>query len=151
MHRQTSLTPETSAKILRAIREGNYKITACAEAGIHRDTLNGWEHRGAAGEEPYASFSDSLKKAEAIGERRLLARLRKAPQNWQAFAWILERKFPARWGGRVRATVQDELAQMFEHLRDSLEPETYEKVMSVALAKRSEETAAPIIDARHKH
>jgi hypothetical protein len=108
MARPTLLTPEVAARILASIRAGNYKAQACQAAGIHRDTLHGWEQRGARGEEPFAEFSDALQKAEATAERRLLKQVRAGVDGWQSKAWIMERRWPSRWGGRVRATISDE-------------------------------------------
>jgi len=127
--RPTSLTPEVSALLLKAVRLGNYKATACAEAGIHRDTLNDWEHRGAKGEEPFASFTDALKKAEALAERRLLSLVRKGGEGWQSKAWIMERRWPSKWGGRVRATVSDERESLLAKV--TADPELHQRLRDV--------------------
>lgn len=132
MGRPTLLTPELQARLLTILRKGNYRQTACHAVGISPQTLIEWEHRGdRIGDEPYASFAEALKKAEAYAERRLLSTIRAAPQNWQAYAWILERKMPSKWSARVRATVNDEMATVMAKLKDRLDPETWLKVIRV--------------------
>jgi hypothetical protein len=127
--RPTSLTPELAKRILASIRAGNYKSTACQAAGIHRDTLNDWEHRGARGEEPYAEFSDALQKAEATAERKLLRQIRLGVDGWQSKAWIMERRWPAKWGGRVRTVVNDEVATLLAKVQH--EPELHARLRDV--------------------
>ncbi len=155
MSRQTSLTDETQAIILEAIRAGNYKVTACSKAGIHRDTLNGWELRGAKGEEPYASFSDALQTAEAEAEAKLLTEIRTAQPGipgvsgadlWTAKAWILERRWPKRWAARVRQAVTEELDALTDRLQRRLDDATYRKVLDASREDASGEAAG---DARH--
>lgn len=143
MARPTSLTPEVQETIIAAIRSGNYKATACSLAGIHRDTLHSWEVRGAAGEEPFASFSDALQKAEAEAEADLLTEIRTAqsstpgpggngPDLWQAKAWIMERRWPKRWAARVRTAVTEELDAFTDRLARRLDEATYRKVMDAS-------------------
>lgn len=138
--RPTKLTPEVQEQILADLRGGNYRTTACARAGIHRDTLYKWEQRGATGEEPYASFFDAIQKAEAEAEVEALTRIRTAQPAvtgeggrgadlWQKDAWLMERRWPSRWGGRVRATVNDELAAVLKRIEAKLDPETFAKVV----------------------
>lgn len=136
--RPTSLTPEVQATIIAAIEAGNYKVTACALAGIHRDTLNDWEHRGARGEEPFKTFSDALQKAEAVAESTLLNEVMRAEPGitgqrgadvWQSRAWVMERRWPKRWSGRVRMEVSEQLAQLIERLKTKLDEATLAKVV----------------------
>ena len=77
----TKLTAEVQETIVTAIRQGNYLETAAALAGIHRDTLYSWIRKGVTSPEGnrYRNFSDMLTRA---------------------MAWLLERRFPRRWGRR---------------------------------------------------
>lgn len=51
-------------------------------------------------------FLQAVKTAESEAEQRLLARIEQAAeQQWQAAAWILERRWPDRWGARQRHEV----------------------------------------------
>lgn len=137
MARPTSL-PEVQAVILTAIEAGNYRVTACAAAGIHRHTLQNWEKWGAEGKEPYAEFLAALQTAEAKAEMRLLSDIDSARAGtpgvsgadvWQTKAWILERRWPQRWAARVRTVVAEEVGTLVNKLRD--QPELQRKVADV--------------------
>lgn len=150
MGKPTSWTPEVQAVIVEAIRRGNYKVTACALAGIHRDTLNDWEHRGARGDEPYASFLAELQRAEADAETGLLEEIRTAEGGkdatpWQSRAWVMERRWPKRWAQRIRSAVSEELTALLKRIEAKLDPETYAKVVDAA----REDDADAQTDARH--
>lgn len=145
------LTDAVKASLLESLRGGNYRVVACAKAGIHRDTLSGWEQRAKAGEEPYASFIAELHQAEAESEARLLAEIRQAapavtgvsgPDLWQAKAWILERRFPKRWGLRVRAAVNEELEGLLDRLQKRLDADVFEKVIDAAREETPGEEAS---------
>jgi len=73
------LTEAVQAVIVDAIRCGNYLETAAACAGIHKQTFYDWLRKGASAQEPniYSNFSDAVTRA---------------------MAWLLERRFPRRWG-----------------------------------------------------
>lgn len=103
--RHTLCTPERTAIICEALEGGAYLATAAALAGLHPDTVYKWLKRGAEGEEPYATFASAVESAQATGEKRLLDLIRAAaaePKHWQAAAWMLERKFPDRYGRKMR-------------------------------------------------
>jgi len=70
----------------------NYAQAADA-VGIHRDTLNDWEHTK-------SDFSDALRKAKAEGINRRLERIERAAKkgDWRADAWWLERVYPDQFG-----------------------------------------------------
>lgn len=156
MGRPTSFTPEVGETIIAAITAGNYKATACAAAGIHRDTLNEWERRGSHGEEPYASFANALMIAEAKAEMALLAEIKSAQPAvvqshgadvWQSRAWIMERRWPKRWGGRVRLSVTEELGSLLDRLQKNLDAETFAKV--VHATREDGGGDSPGTDSRH--
>jgi hypothetical protein len=56
--------------------------------------------RGKKEEEPYTGFLDAIEKAQACAEQDLLAAIKK-DTSWQSKAWILERKFPKKWGRKM--------------------------------------------------
>lgn len=144
MGRPTSLTPEVQRAICLSLRGGNYRETAAQAAGIHRNTLRSWVQRGEAGEEPYAEFLCALEKAEACGERKLLRNIRKGVDGWQSQAWILERRWPGRWSGRVRVTVSDHVDQLTAKLK--ADPELHRKVVDVLA---DQEPAAGVTHGAH--
>jgi hypothetical protein len=106
--RPSKLNPDCIARLVDALRAGHTREGAAALAGIGRSTFNAWL---AAAKEPDAdrellAFLDAIKNAEADAESELLGVIRAAAERqWQAAAWILERRHPDRWGKRVKAEV----------------------------------------------
>lgn len=106
MARPTKLTPSVQTKLTKALASGCYRETAAHVAGIGVSTLYRWLEQGEADIEhdkatPYRELREAIEKAEAAAEKKLLEIiLAAAPKNWQAAAWTLERKNPARWGRR---------------------------------------------------
>ena len=102
--RPTKLTPETQARIVDAIRDGMTYETACALSSITYSTFRNWIIAGEnTGDGIYYEFLQSVKKANAEAEAELVQRIKSAGQReWQANAWILERRYPDRWGRRDR-------------------------------------------------
>ncbi len=123
--RPTKLNEDVQHKICSAIRAGNYIETAAAYAGINKSTLYDWMKRGEREkqrveknpryrvrkrEEPFVEFSNAIEKALADAEIRDVAIIARAAEDvWQAAAWRLERKFPDRWGKKMR--VEQEVKQ----------------------------------------
>jgi hypothetical protein len=102
MARPSKLTPEITAILAEAIRAGGTREAAAARAGIGPSTLYDWLKRGDTGDERYQEFSEAIKKAEADLEAKALGLiLDAAGKSWQAAAWLLERRFPDRWGRRL--------------------------------------------------
>ncbi len=119
--RPLKITSEIQAKIVDAIKAGNYIETAAAYAGIHKSTLYDWLKRGerekqrvagtkkkiAKKEEAFVIFSDAVEKALADAEVRDVMLIAKAAQvDWKAAAWRLERKFPDKWGRKDRVDAE---------------------------------------------
>lgn len=100
MGRPTKLTPETQAVIIEALENGNYAETAATLGGISHDTFYTWIRKGEDGVEPYAAFADATKRASAKAEAASLASVRAQSDSWQASAWFLERRFPAKYAKR---------------------------------------------------
>lgn len=98
--RPTKLTPEVQTTIVNALAAGTYLETAAAAAGINQDTLHRWLRNGARADGGLQKgFSEAVKKALASAEVRNLATITLASASqWQAAAWILERRYPQRWG-----------------------------------------------------
>lgn len=95
--------PELVQQLLAAIRDGNYRETACRAAGISKQTFYNWLKRAEHGDEAAIRFVDALEKAEAEAERETVSNVRSAsklPQFWAAGMTYLERKYPDRWGRR---------------------------------------------------
>lgn len=69
--RPTKLTPEVHATIIALIRNGAFRVQACAEAGISTKTLRNWEKQALDDVEPYASFIEELEIAQHRSEAKL--------------------------------------------------------------------------------
>lgn len=104
MARPTKLTPELRDRICAFLRAGNYVETAAAAAGISKETLYKWLRRGARSKGgPCRDFADAVAVAQAQAEARDVALIARAAESqWQAAAWRLERRLPARWSRRER-------------------------------------------------
>jgi hypothetical protein len=86
------------------VRAGNYLETAAAHAGIAKVTLFEWLRRGNREKSGvYREFVNDIEKALADAEIHDVLNIAKAGlEHWQAIAWRLERKFPARWGRKIQ-------------------------------------------------
>ncbi len=102
--RPTKLNDEVTDKLVKAIAQGNYYEAACAYAGIDYSTFRNWMTRGEEDKKgEYFEFFEAIKKAEAAAELRLVQEWQKhIPNNWQAIATFMERRYPDRWGKRDR-------------------------------------------------
>jgi hypothetical protein len=147
--RPTSLTPEVQATIVAAIEAGNYRSTAAASAGVHRNRLAEWEKRGESGEEPYASFACALQRAEAKSEMAALAKIRDARAGtpgvsgadvWTNEAWFLERRFASRWCARVKQQVAETVDTLTSKLK--AKPELHRQVLDVIAADEEPATGS---------
>ena len=114
----TKLTDEVTAKVVAGIRGGATFETAALYAGIERKTLRRWCKIGRAGldaddtsEElrPYVEFVRALDEALASFKLALTTGIFAAaqgrdgqPGQWQAYAWLGERRFPDEFGRRTR-------------------------------------------------
>ena len=100
--RPDTFNPEAAKRIINVILMGGYIETAAAYGGIHRDTLYRWLKRGRAKScnEPdliqfVADYDSAIVKAEVL----LLTKVQTAAQeDWKPAAFILERRYPERWG-----------------------------------------------------
>ena len=92
--RPTKYSPAVAWRICEAVARGCSREGAAALAGISVSTLHEWRNE-------FPEFSDGLEKADARFEAACVASVRQAgrdPRKWTASAWLLERKFPQRYG-----------------------------------------------------
>jgi len=86
------MTPQVIDTILQHVREGIWPERAARLAGIDAAAMR--KHK-----ERHPDFVTELEKAEAQAETNLHGRmLRAMDDNWTAVAWMLERRFPQRYG-----------------------------------------------------
>jgi len=91
---------EKMYKVLDGIKAGMSYEGACGVARVTYNTFLNWRKRGeveTAGK--YFKFFQELQHAEAIAEAEQLKKIKKDPDTKYA-CWILERRFPERWGRR---------------------------------------------------
>ena len=113
------------ATLLKLLRLGNFRVTACAAVGITEDTLRNWQERARAGEEPFADFVDEVERAEALAEidtvnviamcargevpknkdGKVIPEDKRPFKDWRAAAFILERRGARRWAPTQRNEV----------------------------------------------
>jgi hypothetical protein len=89
----TLLTPEVEAKILAGIRDAGMSLqTACAWAGISDDTL-------ARQRKKDPELAARVERAREMFKAKMVTLISAAaPKNWNAAAWLLERKHPEEFG-----------------------------------------------------
>ena len=121
MARPTKLTPEVEERIVRAIRAGNYPEVAARHAGVHPSTYYRWMERGAlegdaSEDDPYRHLRAEVERALADAEAAEVALIAQAARggSWAAAAWLLERRYPDRWGRRARLEQVHEIKQAEE-------------------------------------
>jgi len=105
MARTPGLTPEISLKITTALRNGVSVNAACRQAGVPKSTYYKWLTKGRDGMEAYEAFYQAVEKATGEAEEHFLKMIQaiaagKIKGNWQAYAWILERRFHEDWRRR---------------------------------------------------
>lgn len=96
---------ELAEKVIQHILLDQSVSEAAQAAGLHIDTIMGWVERGAQGNSKYKDFAERYKKAQAQTEARFLSKVQDPnTRDWQRWAWMLERKWPNRWGRRLDIT-----------------------------------------------
>lgn len=111
------LDEKRTAKVIEALRAGNYMDTAAMYAGISKQTLYNWLAKGRDAREKVANggiasdqeakfieLVDAVEKARADAEVRNVHLIQQAAQGgtWQAAAWFLERSHPGKWARREK-------------------------------------------------
>lgn len=88
---------ELASKLIEA---GNTIQTIFGALGISKQTWYNWLNKGEKAKSGmYRELWEEVQKAESRAETRYVSIIAKAaPENWQAAAWWLERKYPERWG-----------------------------------------------------
>lgn len=111
--RPPTLTKEVAEKICVHLDEGLFIQSALYAEGVKPRTYYAWKEQGEADSEAgkdetiYAQFLHMIKEAEVRIETKTVGELLKGGFGWQAQAWFLERRFPARWGNRMRLSLEE--------------------------------------------
>jgi transposase len=127
MARPSKFTPDRRKRILEALRQGNTRKAAVAQAGISYETFCQWLHQ-------YPEFSDQVKNAEAEAELASVRVIREAAvTTWQAAAWWLERRRPEEWSNShvIRVKLEREVESLLDFLQKNLDTPTYERILDL--------------------
>jgi hypothetical protein len=119
--RPTVYNAELVTRLCASIAQWVPLKTACRIEGIGRQTIYDWRRRAELGEQPYVDFAAQLDRALASVEASLLQHVQwGAMESWRAAAWLLERRFPKRYGTHQTLRVEKAPADMTD---DELEAE----------------------------
>ena len=86
-------------QLLANLREGMTIEASCAQAGIGRTTYYEWLKKSGEGGEWTREVDAAITFSEAV----ILDKIKRASElkeDWRGWAWILERRFPQRWGAK---------------------------------------------------
>lgn len=111
--RPTKLTPELIGEAAAFIQGGAYATTVQRALGVSESAWYAWLDRGRAAltkapsrlnatDVLCAEFVIRIDQADALGELKLGLGPAAGMLGWQGMAWMMERKWPDRWG-RSRA------------------------------------------------
>ncbi len=97
-----AVRPELTEAIVTLLSEGLSIRSSCNLCGVSERAYHEWTARGQAGEEPYAAFFDAASRARDSWKARLISRIEASAEggDWRASAFLLERQFPAEFGGK---------------------------------------------------
>ncbi len=103
-HKNTKLTEEKIQLASKLIGAGNTIQTIFGALGISKQTWYNWLNKGEKAKSGiYRELWEEVQKAESRAETRYVTIIAQAAEeNWQAAAWMLERKYPERWGKKDR-------------------------------------------------
>lgn len=122
--------------IKEALEDGLPQSTAAELSGISQATFYGWMQLGEQGIDLYSEFFEAVVLAKATGEKKLIDAVQigtlDPAQGWRAASWLLERRYPDKYGASVTVRKAEEkaLGVMLERLRTGLDPATFARVIT---------------------
>lgn len=128
----TKLTPELMARTFELVEAGMNLDGVAYSVGINPTTFYRWMREGRyATEGPYYEFFAGVKKGLATFGFFCFQQVASGRRDWRRYAWLLERKFPDRWGRRRlrmaarprkrRRTMEELVAEAREKLGSAME------------------------------
>lgn len=98
--RKSKYTPATVKKIVHALELGATHELAQNYAGVGHTVFYEWMNSKPA-------FAAAVRQAEGVAAVKWLSIIEEAaPNNWQAAAWKLERRYPQLYGRTIQQQVQ---------------------------------------------
>ncbi len=97
-------TREQRDQLLANLREGMTIEAACAQSDISKSTFYEWLKK--SGED--GEWTKEIDAAITFSEAVILDKIKRASElkeDWRGWAWILERRFPQRWGAKREVEV----------------------------------------------
>ena len=97
-------TREQRDQLLSNLREGMTIEAACAQSNISKSTFYEWLKK--SGED--GEWTKEVEAAITFSEAVILDKIKRASEmkeDWRGWAWILERRFPQRWGAKREVEV----------------------------------------------
>lgn len=154
MPRPSKLTDETIEKIKNAIKLGTTLYRAGELAGVSSNTVRVWMRQG---EKDIADGKRTRHSRLVEGVQEMTAKVASLVEgsvlhaalhdrDIKASTWWLERRLPEEYGRRdkVEVEVKQQLTEeFFDMLRERLDDETYQRVLSAVAGNDGSDTAGP--------
>ncbi|MBP3226512.1 MAG: hypothetical protein J6M08_06285 [Methanobrevibacter sp.] len=108
---KTKLTPELQNDFCEAIENGDSILGACGYVGISEQTYYNWINRAeeAKSRTKFVKFKEAVDKAKAKALHNFEQVITRASmEQWQAAAWMLERRHPNLYGKREKIEAEVE-------------------------------------------
>lgn len=131
--------PSLGKRIAKLIRKGYPYTTVCRYCGITPKTFKDWLEKGRAGyNADYIDFYESIAKAEAFAEMRIVKKLQTHENSdWRVSAWQLERRWPEHWSKKDRVVAETHVnATINVDSKESLGKKVIEDGTARELARR---------------
>lgn len=111
----------TIDELTRLLRAGAFLETAAAAIDVTSATLRNWLRYARKGDTRYQPVARAIQQALAEFETRTQECVTAAAEggDWKAAAWLLEKRFPKRWGAMAQGgddDLDDEARALVVHL-----------------------------------
>lgn len=122
---------EVRDRLLDNLREGMSIVAACTQAGVGERTYYRWLEECEDGE-----WTEEVNAAKDFAEAVALSKLKMLGDekaDWRAYAWILERRYPDRWGPKKEVDLNvgsttdkgnELVSAMISQVQEELNPQT---------------------------
>lgn len=132
-----ALNDIVEAKIIGALKRGNMRSTACQLARVNPNAIAEWMRQD---KEPYLSFCQKVRDAEAFAVDAGLERIKEGSSGWQGMAWWLERR-DKKWSKEVAAAKAKNAAPANSNELEDVELDDLMQAIQDAAALKAAEEA----------